>query len=116
LTEALQRLRKVLALERSRKFADTAVIGGLDAYLQRVVSGPLIPADHRFRRVLSSLPSGGYRALHPVQRKRVVEELELALAEGMPIAAVFKASAPHLIPAPATPAPAKLDTPSGPGL
>jgi len=41
---------------------------------------------------------------------------ELALAEGMPIAAVFKASAPHLIPAPATPAPAKLDTPSGPGL
>jgi len=83
LTEALQRLRKVLALERSRKFADTAVIGGLDAYLQRVVSGPLIPADHRFRRVLSSLPSGGYRALHPVQRKRVVEELELALEEPM---------------------------------
>ena len=81
MTEALQRLHRVLALERSRKFADTAVIGGLDAYLQHFLSEQLIPPDHRFQRVLRSLPPDGYRALHPVQRRRVVEELELAQRE-----------------------------------
>ncbi len=84
LTEALQRLHKVLALERSRKFADTAVIGGLDAYLQHFLSEQLIPSDHRFQQVLRSLPPRGYRALHPVQRRRVVEELERALKEPLP--------------------------------
>jgi hypothetical protein len=84
LTEALQRLRKVLALERSRKFADTSVIGGLDAYLERFLSEQPIPSGHRFQQVLRALPPRGYRALHPVQRKRVVEELEAALAEPIP--------------------------------
>ncbi|MCH8919526.1 MAG: ATP-dependent DNA helicase RecG [Chloroflexi bacterium] len=84
MTEALQRLHKVLALERSRKFADTAVIGGLDAYLQHFLSEQLIPSDHRFQQVLRSLPPSGYRALHPVQRRRVVEELERALKEPLP--------------------------------
>jgi tungstate transport system ATP-binding protein len=41
---------------------------------------------------------------------------ELGLAEGMPVAAMFKASAPHLIPASTMPVPAKLDTPTAPGL
>ena len=86
MTEALQRLHKVLALERSRKFADTAVIGGLDAYLQHFLSEQLIPSDHRFQRLLRSLPPGGYRALHPVQRRRVVEELERALEAPLPAA------------------------------
>jgi molybdopterin-binding protein len=36
---------------------------------------------------------------------------DLGLAEGMPVAAVFKAGAPHLLDAPAV-----LDTPTGPGL
>ena len=81
MTEALQRLRKVLALERSRKFADTSVIGGLDAYLQHFLSETPLPAGHRFQQVLRALPPRGYRALHPVQRRRVVEELEVALAE-----------------------------------
>jgi len=84
LTEALQRLHKVLALERSQEFADTAVIGGLDAYLQHFLSEQLIPSDHRFQQVLRSLPPGGYRALHPVQRRRVVEELERALKAPLP--------------------------------
>ena len=84
MTEALQSLHKVLALERSRKFADTAVIGGLDAYLQHFLSEQLIPSDHRFQRLLRSLPPGGYRALHPVQRRRVVEEWERALKEPLP--------------------------------
>lgn len=84
MTEALQRLHKVLALERSRKFADTAVIGGLDAYLQHFLSDLPIPSDHRFQQVLRSLPPRGYRALHPVKRRRVVEELERALKAPLP--------------------------------
>ncbi len=84
MTEAVQRLRKVFTLERSRKFADTAVIGGLDAYLRHFLSGSPIPSAHRFQRVLRSLPPRGYRALHLVQRRRVVEELELALDEPIP--------------------------------
>ncbi len=81
LTEAVQRLRKVLALERSRKFADTVVIGGLDAYLKHFLSETQLPSDHRFQQVLRALPPRGYRALHPVQRLRVLEELDAALAE-----------------------------------
>jgi ATP-dependent DNA helicase RecG len=87
LTEAVRKVRQVLSLERSRKFADTAVIGGLDAYLQHFLSEIPLPADHRFQQVLRSLPPRGYRALHPVQRRRVVEELELALKEPIPTAA-----------------------------
>jgi ATP-dependent DNA helicase RecG len=80
LTEAVDRLRKVLALERSRRFADTAVIGGLDAYLERFFSEQPVPTGHRFQQVMRALPPRGYRGLHPVQRRRVVEELEAALA------------------------------------
>ena len=75
LSEAAEGLRKVLDLERRRKFADTSVIGGLDRYLLRFASDSGLPPSHGFSRVLQALPPGGYHALHPVQRRRVVEEL-----------------------------------------
>ena len=75
LTDPAEGLRKVLDLERSRKFADTAVVGGLDRYLLRFAQDNGLSPSHRFSQVLQSLPTGGYRALHPVQRQRVVEEL-----------------------------------------
>ena len=81
---AVDRLRKVLALEKGRRFADTAVIGGLDAYLLRSLQEMGFPPTHRFSQVLRSLPPGGYRVLHPVQRRRVLEELLKAVAEGGP--------------------------------
>jgi len=62
-------LSKVLDLERKKKFSDNAVVGGLDAYLRR------LPERERFRHVLDSLPPGGYRSLHPLQRRRVIDEL-----------------------------------------
>jgi len=71
----VDQLRKVLALEKARRFADTAVIGGLDAYLQCFLQEMALPSSHHFCRVLRSLPPGGYRVLHPIQRRRVVEEL-----------------------------------------
>src|SRR3990172_8135484 len=84
LSEAVRRLRKVLTLERSRRFADTTVIGGLDAYLRNFLAESALPPEHRFQQLLRSLPPGGYRALRPVQRQRVIEELEKALSDPLP--------------------------------
>jgi ATP-dependent DNA helicase RecG len=84
LAAAVDQLRKVLSLERERKFADTAVIGGLDRFLGRFVQDAAVPSSHRFSQVMQSLPPGGYRILHPVQRRRVIEEL-LKAVEGGPI-------------------------------
>ncbi len=68
-------LRKVLELERLKKFADDAVVGGLDSFFLRFVQDNYVTISHPVSRMLQSLPPGGYRALHPIQRRRVVEEL-----------------------------------------
>ncbi len=100
MTEALDRLRKVLALERQRKFADTVVIGGLDSFLLRFVQDEGIPHSHAFSRVLQSLPPGGYHALHQIQRRTVVNALLDAVKDGLPAAGRIKvfqlAPATHL--------------------
>lgn len=83
MTDALEGLRKVLALERSKRYSNTAVVGGLDAYLQRFVSDNQLPISHPIARILRDLPGGGYRELHPITRRRVVERL-LAAAEASP--------------------------------
>ena len=74
-------LRRVLALERDKKFSDGAVVGGLDEYLLRFTNEAKIGTSHPISRILQQLPPGGYRALHPIQRQRVVDEL-LRSAEG----------------------------------
>jgi len=85
LSDAAEGLRKVLDLERRRKFADTSVIGGLDRYLLRFAGEMQLSPGHAFSRVLQALPPGGYHALHPVQRRRVVEELLKAVEAEPPI-------------------------------
>ncbi|MEX0800483.1 MAG: ATP-dependent DNA helicase RecG [Dehalococcoidia bacterium] len=84
MTDAVERLRKVLSLERKREFGDTAVIGGLDSHLQHFLSEQPVPKTHRFQRVLRALPPGGYHALHPVQRRTVLDELEASLDDPIP--------------------------------
>ncbi len=84
MTPPVKGLRKILAFERAKKYSDTAVIGGLDAYLQRFARRNALVESHPFVRVLRSLPPGGYRALHVVQRRRVVEELLKAAENGLP--------------------------------
>lgn len=102
MTDAVQGLEKVLALERAKKYSNTAVVGGLDAFLLRLAQERAIPTSHPLSRVLQSLPPGGYRALHPVQRRRVVEELLRAVQEGRPIdAPAAPASSPPVPPRPA---------------
>ena len=84
LTEAVEQLRKILALERQRKFRDTAVVGGLDGYLLNFAQGSSLSPSHKITKILKSLPFGGYRSLHPIQRKRVVDELSAASENGIP--------------------------------
>ncbi|HET9476888.1 MAG TPA: ATP-dependent DNA helicase RecG [Dehalococcoidia bacterium] len=83
MTDPLEGLRKVLALEESKKYSNTAVVGGLDGYLQRFVSENQLPPSHPVARVLEGLPrGGGYRDLHPITRKRVIDQLLRAAAQG----------------------------------
>lgn len=68
-------LRRVLELEQQRNFTDGAIVGGLDKYFQRFVQDHDLSTSHPVALALQTLPPGGYRALHPIQRRRVVEEL-----------------------------------------
>jgi ATP-dependent DNA helicase RecG len=77
-------LRNVLELETRKKYSDNAVVGGLDRYLLRFADAARLPDAHPLISVLRSLPPGGYRALHVIQRKRVVDELLKATANGLP--------------------------------
>ena len=112
----------MLDLERRRKFADTSVIGGLDRYLLRFAGETQLSPGHAFSRVLQALPPGGYHALHPVQRRRLVDEL-LKAVEAEPPAAndgdsdrnseagrIIEFPSPHL-PAPSPASPPKAPAP-----
>ena len=93
LTDPLEGLRKVLALEGSKKYSNTAVVGGLDAYLQRFVSDNQLPPAHPVVKILEELPPVGYRDLHPITRKRIVDQL-LKAAETAPLPASPKPRVP----------------------
>ena len=75
MTDPLEGLRKVLALEGSKKYSNTAVVGGLDAFFQGLVARGDLSPSHPVARILESLPPGGYRDLHVITRRRVVDEL-----------------------------------------
>jgi len=97
-------LRKVLELERAKGFADTAVIGGLDSFLRRLVKGNRSTAGAHLRAALGALPARGYAGLTPSERRRWVEGLLAAPANG-PKAAPRRPAAP-------SPARARLSAPA----
>ena len=99
-------LRRVLALERDKKFSDSAVVGGLDEYLLRFTSEAKIDTSHPISRTLQQLPPGGYRALHPIQRQRVVDELLRSADNGAQREAA-KHPTEELVPPPEKPSPAR---------
>ena len=70
-----ENLRKVLELERARGFADSAVLGGLDGYLRRLLKRSLALLDRRLTTAMSALPVGGYASLPSSKRRRWLEEL-----------------------------------------
>ena len=78
----MESLRKVLELERAKDFADTAVFGGLDGFLHRLLKGNRSSAAPRLRTALRALPAHGYAGLTPKERLRWVEGLLSSLADG----------------------------------
>jgi len=78
----VESLRKVLELERAKGYADAAVFGGLDAFLRRLTKGDRSPAGACLRTALQALPGRGYAGLTPSERRRWVEGLLAAAADG----------------------------------
>ncbi len=87
-------LLRILSLEQEKNYGDSAVVGGLDSYLLRYLQENGITTSHPLSRVLQALPPGGYRALHKIQRQRVVAELLRAANGGAPVARGREPEAP----------------------
>jgi ATP-dependent DNA helicase RecG len=75
------RLRKVLELERSKRFNDRAVTAGLDSFLRNILAHESDQLSSRIYARVQALPMHGYRSLAPPKRKQWVEDL-LALLRG----------------------------------
>ncbi|MCH8025657.1 MAG: hypothetical protein IH866_02575, partial [Chloroflexi bacterium] len=107
---ALERLRKVLALERTKGYADTAVMGGLDRFLSTLLERNDLSSKSPALRAIRSLPADGYHGLSPAERRRWLEE---ALAAGAPRPKDARANARPRSPkpAPATAEPPGIDAP-----
>jgi len=78
----VESLRKVLELERAKDFADTAVLGGLDGFLHRLMKEDRPLGGARLRTALGALPAHGYAGLTPSERRRWAERLLSVLADG----------------------------------
>ena len=76
------RLRKVLELERSKRFSDRAVTAGLDSFLKNLTTheGSQLSGDV-FARI-QGLPVAGYRSLTPAKRKEWLEGVLASLRDG----------------------------------
>ena len=76
------RLRKVLELERSKRFSDRAVTAGLDSFLKNLTTheGSQLSSDV-FARI-QGLPVAGYRSLTPAKRKEWLEGVLVSLRDG----------------------------------
>jgi ATP-dependent DNA helicase RecG len=72
-TPTEERLRKVLELERAKRFNDRAVTSGLDTFLRNITQHESSQLGSGVFARVQALPVGGYRALTPPNRKRWIE-------------------------------------------
>ncbi len=75
-------LRRVLELERAKGFADSAVMGGLDSFLRRLLQEDRSPAAAPLRAAVRALPSGGYASLATAERRAWVDRLLASPTDG----------------------------------
>ncbi len=107
--QPIDRLRKILELERAKGNDDTAVMGGLDRFLATILERNGLPSTSPLVQAIRSLPSGGYRALAPPQRRRWLDET--LAAAGRPAPAPQKRSAGARSAAPKTDDAGGIDAP-----
>src|SRR4030067_678734 len=69
--EITERLRKILQLEKQTGYQDTAVLGGLEGFIARMVEQMVIPS---VTPLLERVKSYGAKSV--VERREVVRELE----------------------------------------
>ncbi len=69
------RLRKVLELERSKRFNDRAVTAGLDVFLKNLTTHEGSQLSSEVYSRIQQLPVAGYRSLTPRHRQSWLEEL-----------------------------------------
>jgi ATP-dependent DNA helicase RecG len=99
----LEQLRKVLELERRKRYNDSAVYGGLDRFLANLSQRNGLPPDSPLARAIRALPDGGYHDLSVDDRRRWLEAALTAL----------RGSPPPPKPAPRPRAPAPRAQPPG---
>lgn len=76
------RLRKVLELERSKRFSDRAVTAGLDSFLRNLTTHEGSQLNSDVFAHIQSLPVAGYRSLTPARRKEWLEAVLASLRDG----------------------------------
>ena len=76
------RLRKVLELERSKRFSDRAVTAGLDSFLKNLTTHEGSQLSSDVFAHIQSLPVAGYRSLTPARRKEWLEGVLGSLRPG----------------------------------
>ena len=69
------RLRKVLELERSKRFSDRAVTAGLDSFLKHLTTHEGSQLSSDVFAQIQRLPVAGYRSLTPPKRREWLEAL-----------------------------------------
>src|SRR5258708_25965081 len=69
------RLRKVLELERAKRFGDRAVTAGLDSFLKNITTHEASQLSSDVFARIQALPLSGYRSLSPAKRKLWIEEI-----------------------------------------
>jgi ATP-dependent DNA helicase RecG len=75
------RLRKVLELERSKRFGDRAVTAGLDSFLRNLTTHEGSQLSTDVFTTIQRLPAAGYRSLTPAKRKEWLEGMLTALRD-----------------------------------
>ena len=78
------KVRKVLELERNKKYQDSAVIGGLDGLLATLLEGNGLAKNTPLSNTLRSLPDNGYRSLSPNDRRLWITTALAALSGAGP--------------------------------
>ncbi|MDP9238125.1 MAG: ATP-dependent DNA helicase RecG [Chloroflexota bacterium] len=68
------RLRKVLELERAKRFGDRAVTAGLDSFLKNITTHEASQLSSDVFARIQALPLSGYRSLSPAKRKLWIED------------------------------------------
>jgi len=80
--DTLLKVRKILELERNRRFDDNAVMGGLDRFFATLLVPNAVADSAPLSAAIRSLPDNGYRSLSANDRRLWISATLTALSAG----------------------------------